>query len=126
MTAETGWISIKQGEVYHTLRLNQNGWLAADMVQYVDEILAAEDQKIAILKLLGYTMELGSSSPTRRRIDHWVEIDIDRRIVTTNSELLRKAVGRIPVDPKEPYSSVALRRIYAVLDRYDFTVQFRK
>ena len=108
------------------MRFSQNGWLAADMVQYVDEILAAEDQKIAILKLLGYTMQVGSSSPARRRTDHWVEIDIDRRILTTNSGLLRKAVERSPVDPEEPYSPVALRRIYDVLDQYDFTVKFRK
>lgn len=99
--------------------------MAADIVQYIDEILNAEERQIAILKLLGYTMQVEKKTPARKA-DHWVELDLENHIITTNSDLLRKAVDRLPAAPDDPYSPIALRRIHEVLDRYDFTVKFRR
>ncbi|MDA2935251.1 hypothetical protein MYX82_13060, partial [Acidobacteria bacterium AH-259-D05] len=50
----------------YILYFPHHGWLAADMAQYLDDILAAEDRQIAILKLLGYTMEINKEKPSRR------------------------------------------------------------
>lgn len=124
MTGGSGWISIKKGDLYHTLHFASHGWLAVDLVQYLDEIYQSPDPKLAILKLLGYTMQVGKARP-RRKAEHWVEIDLDRRVLITNSNLLRQAVDQTPAPPQDPYNPHALRRIYQVLDRYDFTVKFR-
>ena len=95
----TGSISLKHGPLLGTLHFRDHGWLAADIAQYLGEILTAEDREIAILKLLGYTMEIRKEWPPRKST-HWVEIDLDNRVLTTNSELIRKAVNQIAEDPK--------------------------
>ncbi len=92
------------------------------MVQYIDDILEATDKEVAILKLLGYTMEVGQTPPSRRS-DHWVEVDLENQVLTTNSDLIRKAVDEKPPEPEDPYSPVALKRVHRVLDAYDFTVR---
>jgi hypothetical protein len=58
-----------------------------------------------------------------RTADHWVEVDLDKRMVATNSELLRKAVRKETPDGEEQYWAPALERIHAVLDKNDFTVE---
>ncbi|MBI4447025.1 MAG: hypothetical protein HY645_14110 [Acidobacteria bacterium] len=120
--AVSGWISIKHGGYYHTLRFADHGWLAADLLQYLDEVLQAADRAVAILKLLGYTMEITRSRPLPKAA-HWVEVDLEEHFVISNSDLLRKAVDRKEPAPEDPLSAFALRRIHDLLDRYDFTVR---
>lgn len=118
----TGSVTFKQGARYYSLHFPSHGWMAADLVQYVDDVLRADNREIAILKLLGYTLEMGDRSPSRKA-DHWVEVDLENRVVATNSELIRKAVDQAPRKEEEPYSPAALRRLYEVLDEFDFTVE---
>ncbi len=120
--SSTGSLSIKHGSLYYTLFFPKHGWLAADMAQYLGDVLAAEDQKIAILKLLGYTLEISQQQPARSA-DHWVEVDLDKCILSTNSDLVRKAVDQSSPDPDDPYNPRALHRLHQVLDQYDFTVE---
>lgn len=125
-SATTGSLTIKYRDVYYSLPFLHNGWLAGDLLQYVDEVITAEDPRIAILKLLGYTM-LQSAERPPRSADHWVEVDVAKREIVTNSEFVRRAVDQEVPDPdKSPYSPVALRRLHEVLDRFNFTVRFRK
>ncbi len=96
--------------------------MAADVAQYLGDILAAENRETAILKLLGYTMEISEDWPPRKST-HWVEVDLDNRVLTTNSELIRKAVNQIAPSPDAPYPKGVLKRLHQVLDKYDFTVE---
>lgn len=121
--ATTGLLSFKIGDLYYTLHFQDQGWLSADMVQYLDDVLEAPDREAAILKLLGLTMRVGSQKPPRRA-DHWVVADLEEKVVETNSDLLRMAVNRQPPPEDSLYSGLAMRRTYEVLDRYDFTVRF--
>ena len=91
--SSTGSLSLKHGSLYYTLFLPKHGWLAADMAQYLGDVLAAEDQKIAILKLLGYTLEISQQQPARSA-DHWVEVDLDKCILSTTSDLVRRRCWR--------------------------------
>ena len=118
----TGCISLKHGPLFCTLHFPDNGWMAADVAQYLGDILAAEDREIAILKLLGYTMEIRKAWPARTST-HWVEIDLDARVLTTNSDLIRKAVDQITPGPEDPYPQGTLKRLHRVLDEHDFTVE---
>ncbi|MFQ5929510.1 MAG: hypothetical protein ACE5MK_07415 [Acidobacteriota bacterium] len=118
----TGSISFNHGSLHYTLYFSNHGWLAADMAQYLGDVLTAEDRPIAILKLLGYTMEIQKERPSRHA-DHWVEIDLERRVLATNSELVRKAVDQATPSPEDPYSPTALRCLHEVLDEHDFTVE---
>ena len=118
----TGCISLKHGPLFGTLHFHENGWLTADLARYLGEILAAEEREIAILKLLGYTLEIGKKWPARQST-HWVEIDLDQRVLTTISDLIRKAVNQITPGPEDPYSEGFLKRLHRVLDEYDFTVE---
>ncbi|HXK61203.1 MAG TPA: hypothetical protein PLP42_15050 [Acidobacteriota bacterium] len=125
MESETGLITIKYRNSYFSLSFAQNGWLAAELVQYLDDVVEATDPPVAILKLLGYTMQI-SAAPPERKADHWVEVDLAARELITNSGLLRQAVDQIPPQPGQPFGSLTLRRVYEVLDKHDFTVRFRK
>jgi hypothetical protein len=118
----TGCITLKHGPLYYFLRFPNNGWLAADLAQYLGDILAAGNREIPILKLLGYTMEIGNEWP-RRESTHWVEVDLDHCVLTTNSDLIRKAVDQIAPSPGDPYSAGVLKRLHQVLDEHDFTVE---
>jgi hypothetical protein len=119
----TGSITIKKGSLYYTLRFGHHGWLAGELVQYLDEIIQADDQQVAILKLLGYTMEIAHDPPVRHA-HHWVEIQLEERTLSTNSSFLVQAVDQLPPGPETPYSEGALRRVHEVLDRHDFEVIF--
>jgi hypothetical protein len=122
--AETGSLTIKYADVYYTLSLPDNGWLAGDLAQYIDEVIEAPEPEIAILRLLGYTMQMSKARPERKS-DHWVEIDVLKRELITNSEMVRKAVDREAPEAGEPFSPVAMRRLYHTLDKYDFTVRLK-
>ncbi len=99
--------------------------MAAELLQYLDEVITAADPEVAILKLLGYTMIIGKESPPRQA-DHWVEVDLAGRELTTNSPVVRQAVDQEPVKEGQPYGSLTLKRLYRVLDQSDFTVRFRR
>ncbi len=118
-------MTIKYRDSYYSLFFAQNGWLAAELLQFLDDVVAAADPEVAILKLLGYTMKIGRESPPRQA-DHWVEVDLAAHELTTNSPVVRQAVDQQPVKEGQPYGSLTLKRIYRVLDQYDFTVRFRR
>lgn len=122
MTTVTGSISVKWGGIHYCLYFANHGWLAADMVQYLEEIHAAREPSIAILRLLGYTMEMRKEAAPRVT-HHWVEIDLERKLLATNSELIRKSVKEEPLSRGEPFSPLALRNIRRTLDRLDYTVE---
>ena len=125
MESETGSLTIKYRDSYYSLFFRQNGWLAAELLQYLDDVITAADPEVAILKLLGYTMTIGRENPPRRA-DHWVEVDLAARELTTNSPVVRQAVDQQPVKEGQPYGSLTLKRLYRVLDGHDFTVRFRR
>jgi hypothetical protein len=56
--SETGSLTIKYRDFYYSLFFAQNGWLAAELLQYLDDVIRAADPEVAILKLLGYTMQI--------------------------------------------------------------------
>ena len=119
----TGFISLKSGETYYSLVFRRHGWIAGELVQYLDDILEAEDRQAAILKLLGYTLQIGKDKP-KRTSGHWVIVDLDEHRLETNSDLLKRAVHQLQPAPDSPYAETSLKRIYAVLDRFEFTVEF--
>ncbi len=119
----TGLLSLKEGTTYYTLHFLNQGWLSADMVQYLDDILGSANRPAQILKLLGLTMTVTQKKPARRA-EHWVIVDLNERSLETNSEWIRKAVDRVSPDADSRLSEGALRRIHEVLDRHDFTVTF--
>lgn len=125
MSEITGWLSLKNGDTYFSLYFPTQGWLAAEMVQYLDEILTAPTRETAILKLLGFTLGITTESP-RRRAGHWVLVDLDEHLMETNSELIRLAIDQAPPPENSPYTRLGLRRIHEVLDRFDFTVKLYK
>ena len=120
MQTAAGTISILHEGTYYTLNLPKSGWLAAELVQYLGEVYESKQRRLALLKLLGYTLELSRERPLRRPGQLWVEVDLEARRLETNSPLIREAVDQ---EDAVAGSSLALRRIYEVLDRYDFTVK---
>lgn len=125
MKPETGSISFRIAGAFYTQHFSQNGWIAAEMVQYLGDIYASSDPKVGVLKLLGYTLEMGPSAPDRES-DHWVEVDLDSRTVETNSEVIRRSVKREDPPEDAPYGAYSLKRIYEALDSRDFTVRLFK
>lgn len=119
--AITGCISLKHGGLFYTVYFSQNGWVVVDLAQYLGDVLVAKSREVGILKLLGYTMEIGKEWPVRKD-SHWIEIDLDNRILTTNSDLIRKAVDQVAWSPKDPCPENVLKRLYRTLDEHDFTV----
>ena len=118
---EEGYLSLKTAGVYHTLYFPERGWLAADLVSHLDDVLQAAEPRAAVLKLLGFTLQL-SPDPPPRRGRHWIVVDLDKRLLETNSPVLRAAVtGSALADP--PLPEQTLQRIHRVLDRFDFTVE---
>ena len=118
----TGSIAIRHTFLYYRLYFAHYGWLAAEMAQYVDDILTEKDPQLAILKLLGYTVEILPKAPSRDA-DHWLEIDVEKRILYTNSKLIRKAVEKMDPDAQASYSPAMLTRLHDVLDRNGFSVE---
>lgn len=117
-----GLISLKTGSRYYSLLFQDLGWMAADLVQYLGDIIESDRREAAILKLLGLTMRVSREKPERRG-EHWVFIDLDARRLETNSEMLRLAVRRKPAPEGSAYSDLSMQKIYQVLDRHDFTVE---
>lgn len=97
--------------------------MAGDMVQYLGSVYESDDPEVEILKLLGYTMKV-SQHPPPRITDHWVEVDLDQRVLSTNSDFVRKAVYQEDPGPDDPYFKLALRNVHDLLDSQDFTVRF--
>lgn len=120
--AVTGSLSFRCKGRCYSLILQDRGWLAVELLRYLDEVLGSDQQPAAILKLLGLTMEVGSQPPPRDA-HHWIEVDLDARRLASNSNLVRKAVKRQPPDRDDPVTTTTLERIYTVLDRFDFTAE---
>jgi hypothetical protein len=78
---------------------------------------------VAILKLLGYTMSIAKDPPDRK-LGTWVLVDLDAKVLQTNSALVRSAVDRNKPEESAPVSTASLKRIHDILDRFDFTVEF--
>ena len=124
MAELTGTLSIKHETSFYSAHFHRNGWVAAELIQYLDDLYRTENVEVGILKLLGYTLQV-SKEPPPRTADHWVEVDLAQKILIPNSELIRKAVKQKSPRNDEPYWGPALKRIYAVLDSHDFTVKLR-
>ena len=122
MEPVTGTLSIKYGDRFYSVKFEENGWIAAELVQYLDDVYRADSIEVGILKLLGYTLHMTEAHPLRKA-DHWVEIEIENRTLSTNSELIRKGVKQETSTNDEPYWEPALKRIYVVLDGLDYTVK---
>lgn len=121
---EDGFISLGHQGNFYTLRFERQGWLVAHLVQYLDDILDARDKPAAILKLLGYTLEV-SLHPPPRRAPYWVIVDLDDRILRTNVVWLEKAVDRNYQNSEtDPGDIPAMERTFRVLDSTDFTFEF--
>ncbi len=118
----TGSLSLRCGGRCYSLVLSDRGWLAVELLRYLDEVLEAEERPVAILKLLGLTMEVGSAPPPREA-HHWIEVDLDALRLASNSSLVRKAVKRLPPSHGDPVTVTTLERIYSILDRFDFTAE---
>ena len=124
METVTGSMAIRHEEKVYSLYFSQRGWLAAEMVRYLDRILQSEQPEVEILKLLGYTMQIHSEFPPRTS-DHWVEIELEKATLHTNSPVIRAAVKQAAPEPDLPFAPEALPEIYEVLDRHDFTVMLK-
>lgn len=122
MAKETGSIAIRHGDRIYSLLFVTQGWMAADIVRYLDDVLASETPEVEILKLLGYTMQIQSKFPPRKAT-HWVEVDLERKELRTNSDLIRLAVHQGKPQERDPYTEESSRALYEVLDSFDFTVK---
>ena len=121
----SGTFMVKKGDLYYCLRFHSNGWVAAEMVQFVDDLLKSKHPERAIVKYLGFTAEV-TRKPPDRRADNWVEVDLDRRILETNSDLIRRTVSEGPDSFDDEVEAFSARRIYDILDQNDFTVRLSK
>ena len=119
---ESGYLSLRTGGVFHTLHFPERGWLAADLVQHLDDVLEADERQSAVLKLLGFTIQLSPVAPGRQG-SHWIIVDLDDRVLETNSPYLRLAVSGGSAGADLPFPEKTLQRIHRVLDRFDFTVE---
>ncbi len=97
--------------------------MAAELVGFLDEVCRSKQPPLALFKLLGYSVQMSEQRPPRSRKRHWVEVDLQARLLETNSPLIRRAVDQLPPEEDAPYGALSLRRIHDVLDRYDFTVK---
>jgi len=117
-----GTISIRHDDNWFVRRFFRHGWRAAELLVNLDEVYRAEDPRIGILKVLGYTMEIESETPPRDS-EHWLEVDLQKRSLATNSPLVRLAVGKQPPGEETLYPEFLLKQIFSVLDRLDFRVE---
>lgn len=122
MARTSGSLSIRHADYYYTLHFADYGWMAAEMVQYIGDLYLVEDTRVGILKLLGYTLEISGDPPPRTAV-HWVELDLEKRILSTNSDFVRKAVKKEEPDEGDPYLAPSLHRLYAALDSLDYAVE---
>lgn len=96
--------------------------MAAELIQYLDDVYNSESAEVGLLKLLGFNLKLSEGHP-RRDAGEWVEVDLENRVLATNSRLIRCAVNRLTPGPEDTFSEYALRRIHTVLDSLDFKVE---
>ncbi|MEJ2081353.1 MAG: hypothetical protein P8Y94_04070 [Acidobacteriota bacterium] len=122
MPPVTGSLTLEYGATFYTLFMSHDGWVVADLLEYLDDVYRAKDPKIGILKLLGYTMIISEEAPPRTAV-HWIEVDVESHTLATNSQVVRKAVKQEPAAVDDPFRQPVLDRIYATLDRLDFTVE---
>ena len=95
---------------------------SAAVVQHLDDVLQSPQRRSAVLKLLGFTLQL-SPDPPARAGNHWIIADLDERVLKTNSPYLRLAVSGGPLAADLPFPEPTLQRIHGILDRFDFTVE---
>lgn len=122
MSLVTGSLGIHWADTWYTLQLGSQGWRAAEMVQFLADAQDAGDPRNAILKLLGFTLLL-TSEPPPRKADHWVEVDLQNRSISTNSDFIRKAVKQERPTEADRFHQASLERTYHFLDEYDYTVE---
>lgn len=122
MGSTSGSLNFHCQGAYYTLRFPDRGWLAVELLRFLDEVLLAPEAPVGILKLLGLTVEI-SSDPPSRDAAHWVEVDLDSRKLASNSPYVRQAVRKKPPNPEDPVTPTTLQRIFEILDRFDFTVE---
>ncbi|GAB4249420.1 MAG: hypothetical protein Kow00109_25480 [Acidobacteriota bacterium] len=122
-----GRLSIRLGDTWYSLEFPTQGWLSVILLQFLDEVYAAKDPREAVIRWLGYTLQIGRERPPRSG-SHWVEVDFAARVVESNSPVLRAVVGRggRKVEAATPWSETDLRRVYRTLDRLDFTVRLAR
>ena len=53
MSAVTGTLSLKYQGKFYSLIFGDHGWMAADLVQYLDKLYRSETPEVEILKLAG-------------------------------------------------------------------------
>jgi hypothetical protein len=121
MEAVTGSICFLYRKQCYSLFLSEQGWMVADHLQFLDDIYRAEDPRIGVLRQLGLALHV-SAEPPPREADHWIELDLEARRLSTNSDLIRKAVKRRQPGRGDPYYPPVLERIYRALDELDFEV----
>lgn len=116
-------LSIFHGGTHYTLLFPNRAWLAAELVGFLDEACQSDQPSLALLKLLGYTVQMSAERPPRSPKRQWVEVDLQARRLETNSPVIRRAVEQQPPEKDAPYGPLSLKRIHDVLDRFDFTVK---
>ena len=121
LETESGYLSLRTAQVYHTLHFQERGWLAVDLVQHLDDVLKSDERQGAVLKLLGFTLQL-TPDPPGPQGTHWIIVDLDDRVLKTNSQYIRLAVSGGSAPHDLPFPGRTLQRIHRVLDRFDFTV----
>jgi len=117
---DSGSLSIRIDDTWFCLEFPQRGWISVILLQFLDDVMAADDRRTAVLRLLGYTLQL-RSEPLPRWTEHWVEVDLSQRRLETNSSMMRAVVGR--GGRQGPWSPEDLRRVHQTLDALDFTVR---
>lgn len=118
----SGSFTVKKGELYYCLRFHTNGWVAAEMIQFIDDLLRSQHPERSIIKYLGFTAEV-TRKPAGRQAEIWVEVDLDQKVLETNSEMIRKTVVDGPDSFEDEVDAFSARQIFETLDRNDFTVR---
>lgn len=119
---EQGLLSFGLEGRFYTLYFPQRGWLAVELLHFLDDILRAPQPHIQIVKLLGYLLQVSSEKPSLQG-RHWVVVDLGAKLIETNSPLLCRIVDERPIPENQPLPEATSRRIYELLDENDFTVK---
>lgn len=123
MPSAAATLSVFLDGTHYTLLFPNRGWMAAELVGFLDEACQSDEPRLALLKLMGYTVQMSAQRPPRSPKRHWVEVDLQARLLETNSPVIRLAVEQQPPEKDAPYGPLSLKRIHDVLDRFDFTVK---
>lgn len=125
MAPVTGSLSFRLADTNYTLQFPDRGWLAIEMLRFIDEILEAPEPRVEVLKLLGLAVEISREAPVRTA-RHWIEVDLDRKRLISNSDWIRAAVRRKVLAEDDPVSPLTLEKIYRNLDLHDFSVELHR